>query len=165
MAQVSDRDVFLMIIGFFLPPFSVLIKRGCGVDFLINIGLSLLGHIPGVLHCWYTVYKYNDYSQTDLERGQESRPQNSQQPYQPVPQHPEQVLNQPLNPSDTKKPLTKGEEAKKLSNNNEEGSQSNYGSIQHQNGQERPPSYSAVTAGLASAPSGPIDGSKAGAAN
>lgn len=32
-----------------MPPVPVFIKRGCGADFLINICLSILGWIPGVL--------------------------------------------------------------------------------------------------------------------
>ncbi|ORX92812.1 hypothetical protein K493DRAFT_285371 [Basidiobolus meristosporus CBS 931.73] len=157
MTHFSDRDVFLMIIGFFLPPFSVLIKRGCGADFLINIGLSMLGHVPGILHCWYLVYKYNDYAQSDLERGQ--------QPYQPLPQQPAQNPPPPANHPDSKKALAQNDKPKALQgNSNNEGGQSSYGAVT-QNGQERPPSYSAVTAGLASAPSGPIDGSKTGAVN
>ena len=36
------------------------IKKGCGPDFLINILLTLLGAIPGILHAWWIVFVYND---------------------------------------------------------------------------------------------------------
>jgi hypothetical protein len=37
---------------------SVFLKRGCAADFWINICLSILGWIPGVLHAWWIVSKY-----------------------------------------------------------------------------------------------------------
>ncbi|KAF9436502.1 hypothetical protein BGZ76_003757 [Entomortierella beljakovae] len=43
-----------------MPSFSVGLKQGCGADFLISIGLTLLGHIPGIGYAWYVVYKYRD---------------------------------------------------------------------------------------------------------
>jgi uncharacterized membrane protein YqaE (UPF0057 family) len=45
----------LYILGFLIPPLAVLLDRGCGADFLINIGLSLLAWIPGVIHAWYII--------------------------------------------------------------------------------------------------------------
>ncbi|OJD30226.1 carbonyl reductase [Diplodia corticola] len=49
----STSDVLLYFLAIFVPPVPVFIKRGCGADFLINICLSILGWIPGVLHaCW-----------------------------------------------------------------------------------------------------------------
>ncbi|QDS70875.1 plasma membrane proteolipid Pmp3 [Venturia effusa] len=53
----STADVCLYFLGLFLPPVPVFLKRGCGADFLINICLSILGWIPGVLHCWYIISK------------------------------------------------------------------------------------------------------------
>jgi uncharacterized membrane protein YqaE (UPF0057 family) len=37
------------IIAIFLPPLAVFLKTGCGADFVINILLSILGWIPGVI--------------------------------------------------------------------------------------------------------------------
>ncbi|KAF9175326.1 hypothetical protein BGX20_006550 [Mortierella sp. AD010] len=56
----SGADIFLFIIGFFLPPLVIGLKQGCGADFLISIGLTLLGHIPGIIYAWYIVYKNRD---------------------------------------------------------------------------------------------------------
>lgn len=32
-------------------------QTGCSCDLLINIALTLLGYIPGHLHCFYLIYK------------------------------------------------------------------------------------------------------------
>ena len=40
-------DICKLILAVLLPPLGVLMERGCGVDLLINIGLTLLGYIPG----------------------------------------------------------------------------------------------------------------------
>lgn len=49
------RDICLGILAVFLPPIAVLLKRGCGADFCINILLTLLGDIPGIIHAlWVT---------------------------------------------------------------------------------------------------------------
>jgi len=43
----SGGDVLLYFLAIFLPPVAVLLKRGCGGDFIINILLTILGWIPG----------------------------------------------------------------------------------------------------------------------
>lgn len=45
----SQGDVLLYFLAIFVPPASVMIKRGCGADVLINVGLWILGWIPGVI--------------------------------------------------------------------------------------------------------------------
>jgi len=44
-----QTDVCLYFLAIFLPPLAVFLKRGCNADFLINILLSILGWIPGVI--------------------------------------------------------------------------------------------------------------------
>ncbi|KAI9228309.1 MAG: hypothetical protein DHS80DRAFT_15812 [Piptocephalis tieghemiana] len=44
---LSNRDVVYVLLALFFPPLSVLLKRGCGIDFCINFLLSILGFIPG----------------------------------------------------------------------------------------------------------------------
>lgn len=34
---------------------GVFLKRGCNADLLINILLTILGWIPGVLHAWWVI--------------------------------------------------------------------------------------------------------------
>ncbi len=41
--------MLLYFLALFLPPVSVFLKRGCSADFIINILLSILGWIPGVI--------------------------------------------------------------------------------------------------------------------
>ncbi|KAI9772367.1 MAG: hypothetical protein M1839_002503 [Geoglossum umbratile] len=52
-------DLFLLLIAVLFPPLAVWVKRGvCSADSLINIALSCLGYIPGLLHAWYIIAKY-----------------------------------------------------------------------------------------------------------
>ncbi|EME88373.1 uncharacterized protein MYCFIDRAFT_181233 [Pseudocercospora fijiensis CIRAD86] len=53
----STGNVLLYFLALFLPPLAVFLKVGCGADFLINILLSILGWIPGVIHAWYIISK------------------------------------------------------------------------------------------------------------
>ena len=52
---MGASDVLLVILAILLPPVAVFIRRGCGVDLVINILLCLLGHIPGIIHAVYIV--------------------------------------------------------------------------------------------------------------
>jgi len=51
-------DIIKIIAAIFLPPLGVFLERGCNADFLINILLTILGWIPGVLHALYIILKY-----------------------------------------------------------------------------------------------------------
>jgi uncharacterized membrane protein YqaE (UPF0057 family) len=53
--EMGASDVLIVILAILLPPVAVFIRRGCGVDLLINILLCLLGHIPGVIHAVFLV--------------------------------------------------------------------------------------------------------------
>jgi len=44
---VTWSDICKIILAILLPPLGVFVERGCTVDLLINIGLTLLGYIPG----------------------------------------------------------------------------------------------------------------------
>jgi uncharacterized membrane protein YqaE (UPF0057 family) len=56
-AASSTGDILLYFLALFLPPVPVFLKAGCGADFLINICLSILGWIPGVIHAWWIISK------------------------------------------------------------------------------------------------------------
>jgi uncharacterized membrane protein YqaE (UPF0057 family) len=43
------------ICGFFLPPLGVLIAGGSVGEFLLNIVLTILGWVPGVIHVFYVI--------------------------------------------------------------------------------------------------------------
>ncbi|KAH8687601.1 hypothetical protein BGZ60DRAFT_394012 [Tricladium varicosporioides] len=54
----TASDILKIIFACFLPPVGVLLERGCGADFLINILLTILGFIPGIIHALYIILKY-----------------------------------------------------------------------------------------------------------
>ncbi|THV69310.1 hypothetical protein D6D23_09449 [Aureobasidium pullulans] len=46
-------DIIKIIIAIILPPLGVFLERGCGADLLINLLLTILGYIPGIIHALY----------------------------------------------------------------------------------------------------------------
>ncbi|KAI8598003.1 hypothetical protein EDD21DRAFT_446553 [Dissophora ornata] len=95
MASFTGADIFLFVIGFFLPPLVIGLKQGCGADFLICIGLTLLGHIPGIIYSWYVIYQNRD----DPNAGTRNRGRTyiavPQQTYQAAPAY--QTAPRPVN--------------------------------------------------------------------
>ncbi|SPO20600.1 probable Plasma membrane proteolipid 3 [Ustilago trichophora] len=51
-------DIIKIIFAIFLPPLGVFLERGCGVDFWINVLLTILGYLPGIIHALYIIFKY-----------------------------------------------------------------------------------------------------------
>jgi uncharacterized membrane protein YqaE (UPF0057 family) len=45
-----DNKLLLIILSLFLPPVAVFLKSGVGKDLIINIILTILGFLPGVIH-------------------------------------------------------------------------------------------------------------------
>ncbi|KAG0347139.1 hypothetical protein BG004_008418 [Podila humilis] len=37
---------------------AVALKKGCGCEFLISLGLTLLGHVPGIVYAWWIIYQH-----------------------------------------------------------------------------------------------------------
>ncbi|KAJ7098015.1 hypothetical protein B0H15DRAFT_823782 [Mycena belliarum] len=54
----TASDICKIIAAIILPPLGVALERGCGADFLINILLTILGFIPGIIHALYIILKY-----------------------------------------------------------------------------------------------------------
>ncbi|RDW87434.1 hypothetical protein BP5796_03128 [Coleophoma crateriformis] len=52
MAPSSTFDTLDYLLAIFIPPIAVFLKTGCNADFLINICLTVLGWIPGVILVW-----------------------------------------------------------------------------------------------------------------
>lgn len=48
--------IIVLLLTFFLPPLGVFLGKGAGSDLIINIVLTLLGWLPGVLHGIYVNY-------------------------------------------------------------------------------------------------------------
>lgn len=51
------NDVIRIIIAILLPPLGVFLQVGLGKDFWINILLTLLGYIPGLVHAIWIIAK------------------------------------------------------------------------------------------------------------
>ncbi|EOA90468.1 uncharacterized protein SETTUDRAFT_102512 [Exserohilum turcica Et28A] len=52
-----SSDICKILLAIILPPLGVFLERGCGADFLINILLTILGYIPGIIHALYIIFK------------------------------------------------------------------------------------------------------------
>lgn len=48
-------DIFRIVLAVILPPLGVLLEVGLGKHFWINIVLTLLGFIPGIIHAVYII--------------------------------------------------------------------------------------------------------------
>merc|ERR1712080_560263 len=46
-----------LIAALFCPPVAIVLVDGCGCSLLINICLTLLGGLPGIIHAFYVVLK------------------------------------------------------------------------------------------------------------
>jgi uncharacterized membrane protein YqaE (UPF0057 family) len=53
----NEVSVISLILAFFFPPLGVLAKDGFGWSFIINIFLTLLGFVPGIIHALYVILK------------------------------------------------------------------------------------------------------------
>ncbi len=51
-------DLLRIIIAILLPPLGVFLQVGIGKHFWINIVLTLLGFIPGIIHAVWVIAKY-----------------------------------------------------------------------------------------------------------
>ncbi|WP_036799599.1 YqaE/Pmp3 family membrane protein [Pleurocapsa sp. PCC 7319] len=51
------NDIIRIIIAIVLPPLGVFLQVGLGKDFWINILLTLLGYIPGLVHAIWIIAK------------------------------------------------------------------------------------------------------------
>ncbi|KAF9090857.1 plasma membrane proteolipid Pmp3 [Mortierella sp. GBA35] len=54
---LTCSDIFKFIFAVILPPLGVFLERGCGSDLFINILLTILGFIPGIIHAFYIILK------------------------------------------------------------------------------------------------------------
>ncbi|MBD1872827.1 MULTISPECIES: YqaE/Pmp3 family membrane protein [Cyanophyceae] len=50
-------DIVRLIAAIFLPPLGVFLQEGIGTQFWINILLTLLGYIPGIIHAVWIIVK------------------------------------------------------------------------------------------------------------
>ncbi|KAL6336385.1 hypothetical protein AAG906_014557 [Vitis piasezkii] len=52
MGTATFLEVLLAIL---LPPVGVFLRYGCGVEFWIDLLLTILGYIPGILYALYVL--------------------------------------------------------------------------------------------------------------
>jgi uncharacterized membrane protein YqaE (UPF0057 family) len=48
-------DILRLILAILLPPLGVFLQVGLGLQFWINILLTLLGYIPGIIHAVWII--------------------------------------------------------------------------------------------------------------
>jgi len=48
-------DILRLLFSILLPPLGVFLQVGIGLQFWLNIVLTLLGYIPGVIHAAYII--------------------------------------------------------------------------------------------------------------
>jgi len=48
-------DILRLILSILLPPVGVFLQVGIGLHFWINIVLTLLGYIPGIIHAVWII--------------------------------------------------------------------------------------------------------------
>ncbi|MBO6783616.1 MAG: YqaE/Pmp3 family membrane protein [Alphaproteobacteria bacterium] len=48
-------DIIRLIIAILLPPLGVFLQVGIGGHFWLNILLTILGYIPGIIHAVYVI--------------------------------------------------------------------------------------------------------------
>ncbi|EMT62890.1 Plasma membrane proteolipid 3, partial [Fusarium odoratissimum] len=51
-------DICKIIFAIILPPVGVFMERGCVGDFWINLLLTCLFFVPGLIHALYIILKY-----------------------------------------------------------------------------------------------------------
>ncbi|MGC2854385.1 YqaE/Pmp3 family membrane protein [Novispirillum sp. DQ9] len=51
----TGADVLRIILAILLPPLGVFFQVGLGLHFWINILLTLLGYIPGIIHAIWVI--------------------------------------------------------------------------------------------------------------
>lgn len=50
-------DIFRVILAILLPPLGVFLTVGLGMHFWLNILLTILGYIPGIVHAIWIIAK------------------------------------------------------------------------------------------------------------
>lgn len=56
-SKVNYMSILTIILNIIFPPLGVALAKGAGKDLVINIILTLLGFLPGVIHAFYVTSK------------------------------------------------------------------------------------------------------------
>ena len=58
MNSMDSKDLVILVLTVFLPPLGVALKVGFGVQFWLNLALTLFGfYVAGLIHGMYVVLK------------------------------------------------------------------------------------------------------------
>lgn len=57
-ADSTGNDLVKIILSVIFPPLGVAMETGLSKQLLINILLTMLGFIPGIIHALYVINKY-----------------------------------------------------------------------------------------------------------
>lgn len=51
----TSKDLLRIILAILVPPLGVFLQVGLGLHFWINLVLTLLGYVPGIIHAIYII--------------------------------------------------------------------------------------------------------------
>lgn len=57
MADEEQKDLLRILISILIPPLGVFLQVGLTGHFFLNIVLTLLGYVPGIIHAVYIIAK------------------------------------------------------------------------------------------------------------
>jgi len=55
--RVAPMDIIRILLAIVLPPLGVFLQVGLGLQFWLNILLTLLGYIPGIIHALWVILR------------------------------------------------------------------------------------------------------------
>lgn len=55
MSSSDSADLLRIVLAVFLPPLGVFLQEGLGTQFWINVLLTLLGYVPGLVHAVWII--------------------------------------------------------------------------------------------------------------
>ncbi|KAK7847768.1 hydrophobic protein rci2a, partial [Quercus suber] len=55
--NMGSQTFIEVLLAILLPPMGVFLRYGCGVEFWIDLGLTLLGYIPGIIYAVYVIVR------------------------------------------------------------------------------------------------------------
>ena len=54
-SSTSSADLLRVLVSVLLPPLGVFLQEGIGAQFWINILLTLMGYVPGLVHAIWII--------------------------------------------------------------------------------------------------------------
>ncbi|MBF0201208.1 MAG: YqaE/Pmp3 family membrane protein [Desulfamplus sp.] len=63
----NEKDFFRIILSVIIPPVGVFLQVGLGLHFWINIVLTLLGYIPGLIHAIWIITREENHGNSKFQ--------------------------------------------------------------------------------------------------